>query len=198
VSAHFRPISNLNNISKNSRGFFLHDYSLILPAHLVSIIYNQLIANVTLLKPLIHLHDSIYHAADNALATLLSLDLSAAFDTIDHTIVLNRLTSSHGQTTSWVPLTTGLSPISPTGLSQSLPDPLPLSYLHLVMFPKALSWVRSFSQFMSHLLLQSYISSHGVNQQQYANGTQPFVFLPLPLYLVVSAASSVVQLAYSQ
>ena len=46
---------------------------------------------------LIHLLDSIYHAADNGLATLLlSLDLSASFDTIDHIIHLNRLTSSFG------------------------------------------------------------------------------------------------------
>jgi len=38
---------------------------------------------------------------------------------------------------SWVPLTTGLSLISPTGLIQSLLVPLPLSYhLHLVVFPK--------------------------------------------------------------
>jgi len=38
---------------------------------------------------LIHLLDSIYHVADNGLATvrLLSLDLSAACDTINHTIL---------------------------------------------------------------------------------------------------------------
>ena len=46
---------------------------------------------------LIHLLDSVYHAADDGLATLLlSLDLSAAFDTIDHSILLKRLSTSFG------------------------------------------------------------------------------------------------------
>jgi len=50
---------------------------------------------LTVHTSLIHLLDSIYHAADNGLATLLlSLDLSAAFNIIDHTILFNCLTSS--------------------------------------------------------------------------------------------------------
>jgi len=45
----------------------------------------------------IHLLDSIYRAADNELATLLlPLELSAAFNTINHAILLNRFTSSFG------------------------------------------------------------------------------------------------------
>jgi len=52
VSANFRPISSLNNISKILERLFLTRLQPILPAHLVSIIYNQLIANITLLKPL--------------------------------------------------------------------------------------------------------------------------------------------------
>ena len=93
--ANYRPISNLNNISKILERLFL----------------TQLYPHVTC-SPLFNPHqsayrrhhstetalllnlDHIYHAADNGEATLLiSLDLSAAFDTIDHTILLNRLQS---------------------------------------------------------------------------------------------------------
>jgi len=98
VSANFRPISNVNNISKILERLFLTR----LQPHIA------LSPNVNPLQSayrkhhdtetsLIHLLDSIYHVADNGLATLfLSLDLSAAFDTIDHVILLNRLTSSFG------------------------------------------------------------------------------------------------------
>jgi len=48
---------------------------------------------------LVHLLDSIYHAADHGKATLhFSLDLSAAFDTIDHFLLLRRLSHSFGFT----------------------------------------------------------------------------------------------------
>jgi len=123
VSANFQPILNQNNISKIFKRLFLtrlQPYIDSSPSfnHLQSA-YRKHHSTET---SLIHFLDSIYHAADNELATLLfSLDLSAAFDTIDHTILLNRLTSISA---SWVPLTTGLSPISPTGLYQSLPAQL--------------------------------------------------------------------------
>jgi len=41
------------------------------------------------------------------------------------------------------------------------------------------------------------VSSHGVDQQQYADNTQPFVFISLHLYLAVSAASSGVSLLFA-
>jgi len=45
----------------------------------------------------VHFLDSVDHAADENLATLLlSLDHSAAFDTIDHSILLKRLYNSFG------------------------------------------------------------------------------------------------------
>jgi len=97
---------------------------------------------------------------------------------------------------SRVLLKTGLSPISPIGLSQSLPAPLPFSYyLHLVVFPKALSSPILFTIYV--LPIASIVSSHGVNQQQNADDTQLFVFLSLHLYLAVSAASSGVSSLHS-
>ena len=46
---------------------------------------------------LVHLLDNIYHTTDNDLATpLLYLDLTAAFDTIDHKMLFNLLNSNLG------------------------------------------------------------------------------------------------------
>jgi len=153
LSANFRPISNLNNISKILESLFLTRLQLHidLPRNFnpFQLAYHKHHSTET---SLIHLLDSIYHAADNGLTTLLlSLDLGAAFDTIDHVILLNSLTLVLA---SWVLLTIGSSLISLTGHFQSplaqLPSP---SYGHLVVIHKALSWVLFFSQSMSHLLL---------------------------------------------
>jgi hypothetical protein len=97
VSANFYLSTSITS-PKFYKGSFLHVCNHIMLSHLISILCSQPIANITLPKLLfIHLLDSIYHAADNGLTTLLlSLDLSAAFDTIDHVILLNRLTSSFG------------------------------------------------------------------------------------------------------
>jgi len=67
-----------------------------------------------------------------------------------------------------VPLTTGLSLISPTGLFQSLPAPLPC--------------------FIYVSPIASIASSRGVNQQQYADDTQLYLFLS-PAYLSSSLCS---------
>jgi len=95
VSANFRPVSNLNNISKILESLFLtrlqQHIALTPNFNPLQSAYRKHHSTET---SLIHLLDSIYHAANNGLAAqLLSLDLSAAFDTIDHVI---RLTSSFG------------------------------------------------------------------------------------------------------
>jgi len=84
VSANFRPISNLNKISKMFERLFLtrlQPHIALLPN------FNPLQSayrkNHSTETSLIHLLDFIYHAADNGLATLLlSLGLSAAFDKV--------------------------------------------------------------------------------------------------------------------
>jgi len=112
VSLNFRLISNLNNISKILERLFLARLLNKVNIYIASSpTFNHLQSPCRKHHPteisLIHLLDSIYHAADNGLATLPSLDLSAAFDTIDHSILLNHLTSSLS-----IPLTPGLGPIS--------------------------------------------------------------------------------------
>ena len=98
IPSNYRPISNLNNISKILERLFLSRFQ---PHVLSSSNFNHLQSayrpfhstETALLQTL----DSIYHAADNSQATVLvSLDLSAAFDTIDHSLLLSRLSTSFG------------------------------------------------------------------------------------------------------
>jgi len=111
---------------------------------------------------------------------LLSLDLSAAFDTntIDHVILLNRLTSSFGIMSSshnWLKsylsnrsfsVTSGSTYSSILSSSCGIPQG---SVLGPILFTIYVS------------LIASIVSSHGVNQQQYADDTQ--------LFLSISSAS---------
>jgi len=121
---------------------------------------------------LIHLLDSIYYAVDNGLATLLlSLDLSAAFDTIDHIILHNRLTSSFGimgSSHNWLKsylsnrsfsVTTGSTSSSILSSSCGFPHLGPILFTFYVS------------------PIASIFSSHGVNQQQYADYTKLFLFI---------------------
>jgi len=98
VSANYRPISNLNNISKILERLYLS----VLQPHILSCpAFNPL---QSAYRPrhstetaLLHTLNHIYSAADRGMPTaLVSLDLSAAFDTIDHSILISRLHSSFG------------------------------------------------------------------------------------------------------
>ena len=96
--ANFRPISNLNNISKILERLFLAR----LQPHVISSpnfnqfqsAYRQHHSTETALLATL---DSIFRSSDEGKpSTLISLDLSAAFDMIDHHILLSRLRKSFG------------------------------------------------------------------------------------------------------
>ena len=122
---------------------------------------------------LLHLLDSIYHAADNGCATLLlALDLSAAFDTIDHSILLNRLHTSFGLSgpvLDWISsylsnrtfnVKSSSSKSSCFTSTCGVPQG---SVLGPILFSLYTSPIASIAQ------------SHGVSQQQYADDTQLFI-----------------------
>ena len=94
----YRPISNLNNISKMLERLFLsrlypHVTSSPNFNHLQSAYHPHHSTEASLLQTL----NSIFNSADRSQPTLLvSLDLSAAFDTIDHSTLLSRLSTSFG------------------------------------------------------------------------------------------------------
>ena len=98
--SNFRPISNLNNISKILERLFL---TRLLPHVTASPNFNQLQSayrqhhstETALLATL----DNIYRSSDNGKpSVLISLDLSAAFDMIDHNLLSSRLHTSFGIT----------------------------------------------------------------------------------------------------
>ena len=114
--------------------------------------------------------DNIYHAIDTGSSTVLvSLNLSAAFDTIEHSVLLNRLQNSFGITglaLAWfqsylsdrrqfVRIGSSKSPETPccTGVSQG-------SVLVPMLFSFYISPI-------AHI-----VSSFGLLQQQYADDTQ--------------------------
>ena len=98
LPANYRPTSNLNTISKILERLFLARFQ---PFISSSPNFNQFQSayrrhhstETAILSTL----DNIFHSIDNGKSTLLvSLDLSAAFDTIDHCILIKRLETSFG------------------------------------------------------------------------------------------------------
>ena len=96
--SNYRPISNLNNISKLLERLFLFRFQ----SHVsnspnfnpLQSAYRRFQSTET---SLLNTLDQVYTAADSSQPTILvSLDLSAAFDTIDHHILLTRLQTGFG------------------------------------------------------------------------------------------------------
>ena len=176
VPANYRPISNLNNISKILERLFLS----VLQPHILSCpAFNQL---QSAYRPrhstetaLLHTLDHIYSSADRSMPTaLVSLDLSAAFDTIDHSILISRLHSSFGisgPALAWLSsylfnrsqvVKIGNSSSTTSLLTTGVPQG---SVLGPVLFTAYVSPI-------GHIA-----SAHNLLHQQYADDTQLFVSL---------------------
>ena len=174
--SNYRPISNLNNISKLLERLFLFRFQ----SHVsnspnfnpLQSAYRRFHSTET---SLLNTLDQVYTAADSSQPTILvSLDLSAAFDTIDHHILLTRLQTGFGISGSvinWIRsyladrvqrVVVGQSKSTDTSLSTGVPQG---SVLGPILFSV-------FTSPVGHI-----ISSSGIHHQQYADDTQLFISL---------------------
>jgi len=158
-------------------------------AHLASIIYIQLIASITLLKALSFA--SLILSTMQLLVELplfsLSLSLSLSLSTAIHSTPLTTLFFSIVSLpvlASWVPLTIGLSLISPTGLFRHLRF-LFLFIIHLAVFQKLCHRLILFTIYVSPIA-SIVINSHMLTihsffsyfpQNLYLSGFPPAVYL---------------------
>ena len=174
--SNYRPISNLNNISKILERLFL---ARLQPHVIATPNFNQLQSayrpHYSTETALVLTLNNIYNSADNSKPTLLvSLDLSAAFDTIDHSILLNRLQASFGvtgYTLSWLSsylsnrsqtVRIGQSTSASTLLESGVPQG---SVLGPILFSLYVSPIGQL------------VSSFGIEHQQYADDTQLYISL---------------------
>jgi hypothetical protein len=122
--------------------------------------------------------DKIYHSSDTGQSTILvSLDFGAAFDTIDHTVLLNRLETNFGFTgsvLSWLQsYLTGRSQCvrignhssPPIAVTTGVPQGSVLGPLLFTIYTSPIATIAS---------------SYSVSQQQYADDTQLYVALSQP------------------
>ena len=117
--------------------------------------------------------DNINHAIGEGSSTvLISLDLSAAFDTIDHTILLSRLQTSfgiYGLALAWFhSYLEGCSQFVRIGRST-----FPVTLCTTGVLQGSVFGSMIFSLFISPIAY--IVSSYGLLQQQYADDTQLYV-----------------------
>jgi len=177
--ANYRPISNLNNISKLLERLFLTR----LQPHILSCpnfnpYQSAYRRNHSTETALLSTLDNVYHSSDTGKSTVLvSLDLSSAFDTIDHTLLVNRLKNTFGVTgtaLNWI--SSYISHRSQTvKLGSSLSSPQPCksgvpqgSVLGPLLFTIYISPISSI------------LSQTGVRQHQYADDTQLYMAISNP------------------
>jgi hypothetical protein len=176
LPCNYRPISNLNTISKIIERLFLNR---IQPHIFASSNFNQ---HQSGFRPshstetaLLSILDSIYTSSDSGNPTLLvSLDLSAAFDTIDHSTLLHRLHTSFGVAGvpyKWIEsylsgrsqfVTAHGHKSCTTSLCIGVPQGTVLSPLLFSIYTSPLAHIAA---------------SHSVSQRQYADDTQLYVEL---------------------
>jgi len=174
--ANFRPISNLNNISKILERLFLNRFQPhVCQCDNFSPVQSAYRRNYSTETALLHTLDKIYTSADHGKPTLLvSLDFSAAFDTIDHCTLLNRLSKSFG-----------LSGCSLAWIESYLSERYQCVRAGQASSPRTLCHTGvPQGSVLGPLLFSCYISpisslasAFGVNVQQYADDTQIYIAL---------------------
>ena len=174
--ANYRPISNLNNISKIIDHLFLSQFYPHVTSspnfnHLQSAYRPHHSTEIALLQTF----DDIFCSADRSQSTLLvSLDLSTAFDTIDHSRLLSRLSTSfgvRGAALAW--LTSYLTNRTQTVRIGSVTSE-PSICLSGVPRGSVLGPI-VFSLFISPI--GQIVSDFGISHQQYANDAQLYISL---------------------
>ena len=174
--SNFRPISNLNNISKILERLFL----MRIKKHITSCpnfspyqsAYREGYSTETALVSTL---DNIFSSIDNGKACLsVCLDLSAAFDTVDHKLLLSRLTKSFGVSgtaLNWLSsylsdrnqqVGIGTARSDPTFCTDGVPQGSVLGPLLFTIF------ISPISRIANHF---------GVKLQQYADDTQLHIAL---------------------
>ena len=181
LPANYRPISNLNNISKILERLFLKR---IQPHITTSPNFNPFQSayrrNHSTETSLLYTVNRICQDVNNGKCTLLvSLDLSAAFDTVDHTILSNILKNSfgiQGPALSWINsylhdrqqfVRIGDATSPTTLLSTGVPQGSVLGPILFTIYTAPIAAV---------------VREHGVDHQQYADDTQLFVSLSVANY----------------
>ena len=172
----YRPISNLNNLSKIIERLFL---SRLYPHVTSSPNFNHLQSayrpHHSTETALLHTFDNILNSADRSQPTLVvSLDLSAAFDTIDHSTLLSRLSTSfgvNGTALAW--LTSYLTNRTQTVCMGSVSSD-PSCCVSGVPQGSVLGPLL-FSLYISPV--GQIVSDHGISHQQYADDAQLYIGL---------------------
>ena len=169
--ANYRPISNLNTIGKIIERLFL---ARLLPHVAETGNFNPLQSayrkNHSTETALLKILDDLYRIIDSKnAAVLIGLDLSAAFDTINHSMLLDRIQHTFGLTGSahdWLQsYLSNRSQYVKVGNTQSVPSPVIIGVPQGSVLGPFL-----FSIYVSPIA--DIIASHGVKFHQYADDTQ--------------------------
>ena len=157
---------------------------------------SQPIAVVTPLKhSVLHTLDNILLSSDSGKSTvIISLNLSAALNTIDYDILLSHLSTSFGISETTLP---GLSPTLPTILSQFALDVTVPRLLHVLLVSHmVLSWDHFFSWHIFILLLEPPTSTESTNSNMQMTPSCLHCY-PHPAIFSTSTTSPAVLIPYT-